>query len=163
MISWTTASELGVDRFTVERSADGDAFEAIGSVPAAGNSGVARDYEFADQSPLATGYYRLRIEDMDGSSAYSHVLVVKSATDATATRLQVSPNPNGGTFSVSFAARTAESELVVVDALGREITRRTIASGVAEQFLELGGLPAGTYAVRFVGQEAGGAQRFVVQ
>lgn len=74
---WTTGSESGNERFTVERSGDGREFTVAGSVPGSGNSYQPRTYTFDDRSPLpGTSYYRLRQWDFDGSGSSSSVVSV---------------------------------------------------------------------------------------
>ncbi|MGV3637619.1 MAG: hypothetical protein ACO1NQ_08220 [Flavobacteriales bacterium] len=75
--NWATVSEIENDHFTVERSADGDGFEPIGSVDAAGESRSLRSYSFTDASPLrGLSYYRLRQTDVDGTTTVSTIVVV---------------------------------------------------------------------------------------
>ncbi len=66
-LSWQTASELNSDRFIILRSSDGENWEEIGSVGAAGNSSVLIQYKFTDNDPLnETAYYKLKQVDVDG-------------------------------------------------------------------------------------------------
>lgn len=75
---WATAAEFNNDFFTVERSADGGDFEAIGTVDAAGESRSLQGYSFADVSPHAgLSYYRLRQTDVDGTTTVSNMVAVK--------------------------------------------------------------------------------------
>jgi hypothetical protein len=75
--SWTTASETNNDYFTLERSADGNTFEKIGTVSGAGNSTSMLNYSETDTSPLpGTSYYRLKQTDYDGKYSYSQMVSV---------------------------------------------------------------------------------------
>ena len=65
--SWTTASEINNDYFTLERSRDLYGWEVLGFVKGAGNSSVPLDYSFSDMQPLdGLAYYRLKQTDFDG-------------------------------------------------------------------------------------------------
>jgi hypothetical protein len=67
LVSWTTASEINNDFFTVERSVDATNFVAIGTVNGAGNSSSTRSYSFVDVQPMmGVSYYRLRQTDFNG-------------------------------------------------------------------------------------------------
>jgi hypothetical protein len=75
--TWKTASEINNDYFNVERSANGQTFESIGTVDCAGNSNQILDYSFVDYSPLSgTSYYRLKQTDFDGTVSYSNLVAV---------------------------------------------------------------------------------------
>ncbi|MEL6925354.1 MAG: hypothetical protein AAFO94_15005, partial [Bacteroidota bacterium] len=68
-ISWETATEVNASHFDVERSIDGQNFETIGSVRAAGNSVSTQWYDLTDDDVFAgVYYYRLRQVDLDGMS-----------------------------------------------------------------------------------------------
>lgn len=83
---WSTSSETSSESFTVERSADGAFFADIGSVAAAGNSLLTRDYSFADRAPLrGTSYYRLRQIDQDGTNRITTVVSVTRILEPTIT------------------------------------------------------------------------------
>jgi hypothetical protein len=70
-IRWSTLSEHEVKRFVLERSADAEWFVAIGEVSAE-NAMHGAAYSFADTKPLhGVNYYRLRIENENGSVDYS--------------------------------------------------------------------------------------------
>ncbi len=76
LLEWSTASESGNDLFTIERSPDGEHWEAIGTVPGAGYSLETIHYSFRDPDPSALlMYYRLRQTDLDGAFTFSPVVV----------------------------------------------------------------------------------------
>ncbi|MBL7980958.1 MAG: hypothetical protein JNL52_04030 [Flavobacteriales bacterium] len=78
LCKWITASEWNNDHFTVERSADGLTFEAVGLVRSLGDSWDLRAYSFTDKAPLpGVSYYRLRQTDLDGSWVHSAVVAVE--------------------------------------------------------------------------------------
>lgn len=76
-LSWTTATEINNDFFTVERSIDGKIFTSIGKVKGAGNSSTKRNYKLTDTKPVnGINYYRLKQTDFDGAYSYSSVVAV---------------------------------------------------------------------------------------
>ncbi len=80
-LEWKTASESNTSIFEIERSYNGSAYKKIGIVKAAGNSSTLKTYNFYDREiALATNYYRLRMVDKDGSSAYSNIVLLKNET-----------------------------------------------------------------------------------
>ena len=76
-LNWATASELNSASFDVQRSTDGQSFQTIGTVGAAGNSTTPRYYTFNDVTVFpGVKYYRLRQVDVDGTTAFSLVQTV---------------------------------------------------------------------------------------
>jgi hypothetical protein len=74
-LEWSTGQESNLNKFIVERSADGTAFIPVGQVNAKGSYS---QYDYTDSSPLdvnmeKTFYYRLKILDNDGTFSYSEI------------------------------------------------------------------------------------------
>jgi hypothetical protein len=77
ILNWATASEKDNKGFTIERSPDGNRFEAIGFVQGIGNSVSLRRYQYKDVLEVPqTFYYRLRQEDNDGTTTYSKMIAL---------------------------------------------------------------------------------------
>ena len=77
LLSWKTASEHNNDYFTIEKTLDGEEFEAIGVVNGAGKSISPRNYELYDFNILQLiNYYRLKQTDYDGNYIYSKIVSV---------------------------------------------------------------------------------------
>ncbi|PTX22859.1 hypothetical protein C8N40_101687 [Pontibacter mucosus] len=93
-LEWETASEINNSHFEVERSADGSAFEKLGSVAGHGNSVATIEYSYLDKHPNpGTNYYRLRQVDFDGKYEYSNVVAVTAPETTQALQVQIVPNP----------------------------------------------------------------------
>lgn len=111
-LSWTTASELNNDYFTVERSIDGDDFENIATVQGAGNSNEVLNYSYVDyNSPKGQSvYYRIKQTDFDGTVSYSWILDVYNKQEIVA---NVYPNPaqSGETITIQSSVENIEVSL----------------------------------------------------
>jgi hypothetical protein len=71
-ISWVTAQEQNSSRFDVEKSVDGIQWQTIGSMAAAGNSALPKNYSYVDGSTTSgTAFYRVAEFDIDGMATYS--------------------------------------------------------------------------------------------
>jgi hypothetical protein len=142
-LAWATASEKNSRHFEVERSADGVAFVAIGTVAAAGTTAAPRIYALRDAAlpaGAAVLYYRLRQVDLDGTAHYSPVRSV-----ALATGLSLYPNPTAG-GAATLAGATPGAPVQVLDAVGRVVATATAdATGTAAL---AAGLAPGVYVVR---------------
>jgi hypothetical protein len=101
LLNWITSLEVNSKEFVLERSYDDSLFEAIGSVPAAGNSSSPHSYRFEDPDPLqAYSYYRLRLVDLDNRYTYSQVVLIRETSLPAACR--VLNNPFTDQIWVSF-------------------------------------------------------------
>ena len=153
-LDWATASEKDNDRFDVQRSATGDAFETIGNVKGQGNSTTAHDYTFVDSRPLAgLSYYRLRQVDVDGSSDYSPVATVQSAAGQKAIAF---PNPSIGT--ITLPALDGPIQYRIYNNVGQ-----TLLSGqaIGNEQLDIAKISRGTFFLELTSQNGRTTQRLV--
>ena len=67
-VSWTSASEINNDYYILERSADGEHYEVLSTVPGKEMSSLPTQYFTIDHSPVqGDNYYRLKQVDKDGT------------------------------------------------------------------------------------------------
>ena len=157
-LTWLTASEQDNAGFEVWRRIEGEtSHQRVGWVDGAGNSVAVLEYGFLDPNPTERiSYYHLRQYDHDGAFEDSPVVAVAGMKDHA--DLTVFPNPTSG--PVQLAGDVASIlRLEVLDQAGR-----TVRTPAAAPTLDLSGLPAGTYVLRF--QLRNGAvhhERLVVQ
>jgi hypothetical protein len=159
-LTWATATELNNDRFTVERSDDGLAFDEVGQVPGAGNSVSTLHYELLDDRPSAEGaYYRLKQTDHDGTDHYHSVVYIQC--DAPMVQAPVVfPNPTDGPFRVTGIA--AGQYLIITNSSGEVVFRTTVSDSSMD--LSLAGRACGTYLLIIRDEHGrGSAQRVVLQ
>jgi len=81
LLKWSTASEFNSSHFIAERSADGNNFSSIGTVPASGNSSTVKNYSFTDNDPLpGAAFYRITEVDLNGNTQSTNPAVVASCS-----------------------------------------------------------------------------------
>lgn len=84
LLKWSTATETNLAGFTAERSSDGGAWSTIGTVTATGSNS---SYQFIAPTnntfPGIPYYFRLKINNTDGSSSYSSVVYSSNTFYAT--------------------------------------------------------------------------------
>lgn len=156
VIEWATASEMNNDYFTVERSADGVSFEALATIPGAGNSHSLLTYTYTDASPLGgTSYYRLRQTDYD--LKYEVFKPVSFENQSQLSRLSVQsvgPNPFRDNFHVQFdLGVNGPVELRLMNMQGQVVASKTIdgyAGSNRYEFRDERGLATGTYLLSLV-------------
>ncbi len=117
---WETESEIRFKQFKLQRSRDGIGFETIETIMAEGNEFEGSVYQAVDQNPYSgIAYYRLLLEDLDGSVGYSDLKIVEiNLADA---EISIFPNPNTGEFYIGFAGGLNISEIEVYDPRGRKV------------------------------------------
>ncbi|MTB53362.1 lamin tail domain-containing protein [Lewinella sp. W8] len=155
LLEWTTVHEENNDKFIVERSADGQSFRQLSSVPARGGGRNAdRQYTFVDQAPLAgQNYYRLRQVDLDGSHAiYGPVSVVFEGSSFT-----LYPNPARETLRLT-GSLSGEERLTLLAADGRQLREFPLRPD-----LDVRDLKPGIYLLRIEGRQEVSVLRFVKQ
>ena len=151
-VDWATASEKNSDRFEIQRSATGEAFETVGTVKGQGNTSSAHNYAFVDSRPLAgRSYYRLRQVDTDGTTAFSPVAAVQLRSE-----LAVYPNPSAGVVTLPATSGDVRYRLL-------NIVGQTLLSGQAtgNDQLDLTKLGKGTYFLELTGEAGRTTQRLV--
>lgn len=156
LLQWKTSREVNTAKFTIERSADGNGYQAIGTVAAAGSSAATIDYSFTDNTitnqSASVFYYRLKMIDIDGSSKYSNIVAITRWDRAA--KLLVSPNPTFGTAKVLIASPVnSNAQWRLTDNNGRVVQQNSIqlTAGSNDLMLNLNRLPAGVYYLNVSG------------
>jgi hypothetical protein len=138
-LTWSTASELNNKHFDIERSTDGTTFHRIGQVK--GNNKPS-SYQFVDNQPFATSYYRLRQIDFDGTETLSKVVSV--ALKGKGKGLKVYPTLVSNVLTADY---TEGSFFQVINLLGQQVL-----VGKTTTQIDVSALAKGTYMLK-VGSE----------
>ncbi|WP_153800134.1 ELWxxDGT repeat protein [Foetidibacter luteolus] len=163
-LGWSTSTEINSSHFTVQRSTDGQSFETIGKVTAAGNSTIARHYTFTDGKALQTGvnrlYYRLLMVDKDGSSKLSPIADVRLNNLVVEARL--SPNPAKDVLNISLSNAGAKSlSLRITDISGKPVYLQKLNNAGNQQRINVAGLSKGVYYLQVVTDDGAKTIKFV--
>jgi Secretion system C-terminal sorting domain len=138
-LNWQVADEKRIKTYSIERSAEGQKFLTIGSVEAK-NSISNSSYAFNDENPLkGMNYYRLKINEEDGTFNYSKVQSVRTSASSKAL---IYPNPTSDYIQVKNM-ESVES-INIYDISGRLV--RQFLNNTASQ-LDISELPKGVYQV----------------
>jgi Secretion system C-terminal sorting domain len=154
-LNWKTSSETENDFFTVEKSAGGEKFSAIGTVKGAGTSTEAHQYQLTDTKPYeGVSYYRLKQTDFDGKFTYSKVISIDYRTDGLLAAF-IYPNPTAGeniTLEIRGLKETTSVPILIMDQVGKVHLSTTLeidpASGFVEQKFNVEGLSSGVYMMK---------------
>jgi hypothetical protein len=143
-LEWQTIKENNLSFYGIERSADGSHFETIGSEKAK-NQDEKRTYSFIDEKPeLGINYYRLKIVDNDGKTAYSKIITLEKAHILRG--IKIYPNPATDILYVD----NAEGKTVdIINPLGQVVLS---VQNAHNSTINIQHLPNGIYIV-WVGLE----------
>lgn len=128
-IEWSNLTEKDVAEYTIERSANGRDFSAIGSQLPTSNQNDKASYSGFDAVPLqGINYYRIKAEETTGKIVYSKILSVSLGQSTYGLRLY--PNPViGNQVSISFTnVKKGQYNLRVLNMLGQDIFKKTIVN-----------------------------------
>ena len=163
-LTWTTAAEHNNSHFEIERSANGQAYDKVGSVQ--GNGGTNNVYQFTDNGPLAAiNYYRLKQVDIDGQSTYSKALVLRS--DIGAITAKAAPSPFLSFINLSYKLQKEERiSIRLIDFAGRVLKTWSTRGDVGTNTINLNGLenvPKGNYTLELTGETVSFRQQVLKQ
>jgi Domain of unknown function (DUF4082)/Secretion system C-terminal sorting domain len=136
-ISWATSQEENSDYYNVERSGDQSVWSSIGTVKARGYSSTTTNYFLTDKSPLdGTGYYRLKMVDLDGKFTYSKAIPV--TTDNSSLPLVIYSNPFSDQIRLKVnVSRPQNLILTVTDLLGKTYISQSYQAQSGDNFVNL--------------------------
>lgn len=165
VLNWETSSEQNTKMFTIEKSIDGQQYQAIGTVAAAGNSNTTRYYTFMDANVKpGYSYYRLRTTDKDGQFNYSASVMLKK--ENTAAQVSLFPCPVADFTIVSISTTKAETiTLRMLDANGKVLYSRPEKVSKGTTQIRLGQLdkyPGGSYYLQVVQEDKTITKPFII-
>ncbi|MBL0103765.1 MAG: T9SS type A sorting domain-containing protein [Bacteroidetes bacterium] len=142
-VSWTTASEINNDYFTVERSVNGNEWEIIQRVIGAGNSTNYLSYQFRDVNPRnGISFYRLRQTDYDGIEKVFPPQQVKLNFGE---KYAIYPNPASDYVYVK-STEEIDFRVSCFNSIGQKIAVNDIVAGQTS-ILTISDLPDGVYFI----------------
>ncbi|HTE24704.1 hypothetical protein [Flavitalea sp.] len=143
LLKWITASEVSNDYFSIERSNDGSAWTAIGTIKGASNTNSNNTYTFTDKNTnAAIIYYRLKQVDNKGSFSYSEVRKLATSVENTAKVYLVN-----NSIRVELANASSDNTIVTVLQSGGNLLARKSFNDVKTLSVDL---KAGCTGVVFV-------------
>jgi hypothetical protein len=136
-VSWATSQEQNAGYYDVERSSDQSGWIKIGSVKAKGYSSTTTNYSLNDPLPIdGTGYYRLKMVDLDGKYTYSKTITVTS--DNSGVPLVIYSNPFTDQIRLKVnVSRSQNLILSVSDLLGKTYISQSYQAQSGDNFVNL--------------------------
>ncbi len=121
VIEWQTASELNNDYFEIHKSQNGYDFEKIASINGNGSSSQTQNYSYIDEAGANSQvYYKIAQVDTDGNTKFYDPIQVNPCESENGFNVYA-PNLKEITIELT-SSFDAEYELIIYDALGKQIT-----------------------------------------
>lgn len=155
-VEWITQSEIDIDRYEIERSANGQQFAKAGVVKARGNSSVIINYSWFDASPFnSINYYRIRSVEKTGQVSYSPVVKVNMMTGRS--EINFYPNPVIGN-AINLQLKNIPKgnySFTLTNRLGQQLYKKLLLhnGGSAIHTIPVNNLTSGIYYVQVKGGE----------
>jgi len=131
-LTWTTASEINNDYFTVEKTRYGKTFEQVAIIKGAGTSNEVINYFAIDENPYQyISYYRLKQTDFDGKYKYSDLVSINNPHKYNYNNngLIVYPNPSKSkNFYIKINEQVINEKILIniYDIFGKKCYSETI-------------------------------------
>ncbi len=144
--NWSTYNEVNTQNFLIERSVDGRNFASVGNVDAKNISGN-HNYSYTDIKPLnGVSYYRLKMNDKDGSYKYSQVVVINNKASIS---VDVFPNPVVNSITISHPKAVSGAVIRIISPMGNTLQTVPVQVGSVQTGMEVSSLQKGNYIVVF--------------
>jgi hypothetical protein len=147
LLKWTTEYEENVNKIVIEKSNRTGSFAPVGEVMAQNN---ASSYSFSTRIDEPS-FFRLKIVDIDGRSAYSKVLSIRPGINPGDFSLLTNPVIDGTARITIFSSGETNGEFVLHDITGRLMKKFTsnLSDGTNFIKLSINELIPGTYTLQY--------------
>jgi hypothetical protein len=162
LLEWSTASEVDNDYFSIEHSADGRIFEAIGEVDGSGISASVREYNFIHRvSQPGIHYYRVRQVDFNGKSSVTAIRAVE--IEGKNSFIQYTANWTSGILAIQLTTDAIEEYVVVLyDLNGRVLSHQKLMQGQIVVNLNLPDFPTGVAVLALISESSKHVKQIVI-
>lgn len=167
-LTWSTASEINNDYFTLERSINAIYFVEIETIDGAGNSNQILNYSHVDGNVISgVSYYKLKQTDYDGKFEYSDIVSVNLLSFD---EIKIYPNPFDGSvlFLNTNILQGKNIQLRIIDFNGREIISKVLLlkesnENNLDELVSLENIPDGLYIINVISENKTFNQKLIVR
>lgn len=141
ILSWSTATEINLQSFQIEKSFDGFNFNYVSSVDAYNTSGTHEYYSSDNSWSNGVVYYRLKMIDKSGTYCYSKTITIRELNSL----LQVTPNPAREEIKIVHGKKNKLMPIKIFTAMGQLVLE--VFSTVNSEYtkISIASLSKGTY------------------
>lgn len=158
-VNWSTSAEVNTSRFHIEYGTDGIHFTRVGNVAASGNAN-GHSYAFRHNiSQEGLIYYRLAIEETNGSVNYSNIVRISSGT-VRPVKIYPTVISNG---QVNIELKSPAQELHLLNSAGVMVFRKNMPGLAGNMLLTLPYLPPGVYILQLSGAQINHREKIIIR
>jgi hypothetical protein len=151
-LNWETSSEINTAFFHIERSSDGANFSGVGKVHAKGTSNTLSRYNYNDDIASISAnkiFYRLKMEDKDGSMRYSKVVPINIARKNNWFTVKPNPAKSYVTITLNSSALIGNTTLMIRDMAGLTVLKENVLTN-GSQSINISSFPRGVYIISII-------------
>lgn len=156
LLTWSTSKEELPVRFIIEKSLDGQNFQAIGEVNGYNNSADVNHYAFTDPTPLHDrAWYRISMITEAGKKKYSSVILLRTNMPEFDFVKVINPFNNNLEFDISSSGNGMLT-IQLLDITGKTVRNFKQMAYVGVNSLKITdtqSLPAGVYTLRVINKD----------
>ena len=138
-LTWTSENEINVAGFELEKSIDGKTFTLVNTTNSTGKA----NYTSNDVAPKGITYYRLKINNLDGTYTYSNIISVNGKKIGTG--INIYPNPALSNITVSYNKVSNNASILVYTTDGKLVNTSMLIEGSTQTTLDVSTLKTGKY------------------
>ena len=152
-LKWTTEAEKNVNHFVIERSTDGKNFTDAGIVFAVNNTTGTTSYSFNDNNATSYGntlYYRVHSVDLDGTTKFTAIRIIRVAKQTETIAVLTYPNPVTNELRVTIPNNWQDKKVVyeVINTSGVSAHKMAATSSSQTESMDISKLSPGMYVVK---------------
>jgi hypothetical protein len=156
-VNWTTANEVNVAGYEIQRSVNGKDFMPITLVQAE-NAGTTKQYSYTDPRAVpGTSYYRLKMTDKDGSYKYSLIATIKTSMVG----VSLYPNPVRSNLTIQHESADKGATVSIIGMSGKQLISVNLLPGAVQTTIEAAKLAPGVYMVVYTNNGQKHTKQFI--
>jgi hypothetical protein len=157
-LSWGVSEEPATGIYTIERSAEGRNWKALGTKTPAGSSFTPTTYQFVDAAPLTQNFYRIKHTENNGEVQHTEICYAQLSA---AEKPVIKTDAAGTEVVVSFELLGEHAgTLTLFDATGRKLKSSAMNGKTGR--IQTADLPSGIYELLLEGPGIRHSQKVMI-
>lgn len=148
-LNWYSESEENTSYHILMRADKSGVFEDVLMLDAVGNSNSKTYYSDFDVNPINEAYYKIRVEDVDGTLSYSNTILLNRELD-TDINFNLVPNPAEDIVNIKFGnSANQDVNVEIYNAIGQLLYHKYLDANneLSSIEVDLSSFASGTYNV----------------
>ncbi len=163
VLNWKSDLEENFSHYVLEKSVDGRAFDQLAMIFGGDPSASYSYSESLAKHKDGLVYYRLKMVDIDGSTAYSPIRILKVQAATHTASITTYPNPVMSELRITIPASWQDQKVVydMFNTDGKMIKRVVNGRASQTETISMSDVQAGTYVLRLQSESGSAVQQVV--